>query len=80
MLVVLPDVFGGRDAQDVVGGHIGLALARRQGDAADKGALLGLDDDFVADPEVKVAGVAELRRTHTGDADVYEPGEIPSIF
>jgi hypothetical protein len=72
--VVFFGIFGGRDAQDIVGGHVGLATARRQGDAADKGALLGLDDDLVADPEVEVVGVAKLRDPLSGDADVYEPG------
>ena len=78
--VVLSLVLGGCDAQDVVGGQVGFTTPRSQGDASDKDAILGLDDDLVANPKVEVAGVAELRDPLAGDADVYEPREDSSIF
>jgi hypothetical protein len=52
VLVVLPDVLFGDDAEYVVGLGVRFAAPRRQSDAPDEVPYLGRDDDLVADPEV----------------------------
>jgi hypothetical protein len=52
VLVILPRVLFGDDAEYVVGLGVRFAAPRRQGDAPDEIPYLGRDYDLVADPEV----------------------------
>src|SRR5918993_3283161 len=77
--VLPPGVFLGDDPDYVVGFCVGLAAARRKGDATYQLPHLGRDDHRVADPEVQIPRVAEPGYAPAGDPDIHEPREGTSI-